>query len=104
MHFSQLPSNIGAKDMQDSPIPVSSTGVRDFHFNNGSTVRISAASSPKVRYDLLSLDELDIAGIYADFSTCSLCDRNNHILTDIIKRGRFYWISTKYLILPIRSK
>ncbi|EDO17438.1 Tkp1 protein [Vanderwaltozyma polyspora DSM 70294] len=104
LHFPQQPIHIGVQDAQDNPIPISSTGILKFHFANGPPVKISAASSPNIRYDLISLDELDDAGIYADFSTRSLRDKDNNVIATLLKHGPFYWLSTKYLMLPARSR
>ncbi|QLL30201.1 hypothetical protein HG536_0A00180 [Torulaspora globosa] len=79
---------------------VDSKGKILLHFLNSRPCTVNALSSPDAELNDLSIDELAQKGYFPNFRKQYIENKNGTPVARILKKGPYYWLSSKYLALP----
>ena len=84
-------------DAQGNPMKVTTEGKLLIKFLNSRTFEIDALSSPAARTNLLSIGDMANEGYYPNFRSLCIENKFGTPVARIIKRGPYYWLSSKYI-------
>lgn len=97
MHKKSENSKCSLSDAQGNPMKITTEGKLIIKFLNSRTFEIDALSSPDARTNLLSIGDMANVGYYPNFRSLRIENKFGTPVARIIKRGPYYWLSSKYI-------